>query len=104
MYYPTDQPKQFHQSADDPHHYSPVRILLLVAMTFAFSLEACFKVATRQLVFIVNPCHLLCLIHIVLLAVPAKYKWLQYLFRLVRCLSSTKEWNLGADTSYFMLP
>ena len=66
---------------DDPHRYDPVRILLLVAMTFAFALEACYKMATRQFVFIVNPCHLLCLIHIVLLAVPAKYKSLQYLFR-----------------------
>ena len=52
-------------------------------MTFAFALEACYKMATRQFVFIVNPCHLLCLIHIVLLAVPAKYRSLQYLFRFV---------------------
>ena len=50
-------------------------------MTFALALEACYKVATRQLVFIVNPCHLLCVIHIILLAVPAKHKSLQYLFR-----------------------
>jgi len=70
------------RSDDDPHRYEPVRILLLVAMTFALALEACYKVATRQLVFIVNPCHLLCVIHIILLAVPAKHKSLQYLFRI----------------------
>ncbi len=50
-------------------------------MTFTFALEACYKLATRQLVFIINPCHLLCVIHIILLAVPAKFTALQYLFR-----------------------
>ena len=72
---------QQQQQEFDPHRYDAVRILLLVAMTFALALEACYKVATRQFVFIVNPCHLLCVIHIVLLAAPAKYKSLQYLFR-----------------------
>ena len=75
------QEGQLQQHEFDPHRYDTVRILLLVAMTFALALEACYKVATRQFVFIVNPCHLLCVIHIILLAAPAKYKSLQYLFR-----------------------
>lgn len=54
-------------SVPQPHNYSPLRIFLLICITFVFALEICYKLATRQAVFVFQPCHMLCIIHIVLL-------------------------------------
>ncbi len=61
--------------------YSPGRVALLVAMTAAYALELGYKMATRQMVFLNQPCHQLCLVHIALLAWPASSSWLTYVFR-----------------------
>ncbi|XP_055372522.1 transmembrane protein 164 [Condylostylus longicornis] len=44
------------------------RRLLLVAMTFIFGLEMGFKLSTRSVIFILNPCHITTMIQIYLLA------------------------------------
>lgn len=44
--------------------YRPARMFLLVAMTFAYALELGYKLATRQFIFILNPCHVLCLVQV----------------------------------------
>ena len=60
-----DPPRRI--SVPQPNNYSPLRILLLICMTFVFALEICYKLATRQAVFVFQPCHMLCIIHIILL-------------------------------------
>ena len=64
-----------------PNVYSPARIALLVAMTFAYALEVGYKLATKQFVFVLNPCHQLCVIQIILLAWPSTSRLLTYLYR-----------------------
>lgn len=66
----------------NPFVYDPWRIALLVSMTFVFAMELCYKLATRQAIFILQPCHILCLIMMFLLAAPAtNSRALTYLFR-----------------------
>jgi len=61
--------------------YSASRLALLTGVTFAYGMEITYKLATRQFVFVLNPCHLMCLIQIILLAWPASSSALTYLFR-----------------------
>ena len=58
------QKKEFHS------HYSPLRIALLVSMTFVFGIEVGFKFASKQLIWLFNPCHVTSLIDIYCLAMP----------------------------------
>jgi hypothetical protein len=44
--------------------HSPFRLFLLVSLALAYGLELCYKLVTRQLIFILNPCHFLCLIQV----------------------------------------
>lgn len=74
-------PPSFAKDAPPPYEYSPTRLLLLVLMTFTWALEVCYKLATRQTVFVVNPCHLLCVAQMLLLALPNRGPHVTYLFR-----------------------
>ena len=47
---------------------STSRRLLLVILTFTYGLEVGFKLATRQLIFLLNPCHVLTVINIYILS------------------------------------
>eukprot|EP00095_Tigriopus_kingsejongensis_P006433 snap_masked-scaffold469_size162558-processed-gene-0.22 protein:Tk06433 transcript:snap_masked-scaffold469_size162558-processed-gene-0.22-mRNA-1 annotation:"hypothetical protein DAPPUDRAFT_61547" len=74
---PPHSPRMAH-----PHEYDPLGILGLVALSCVWSMELCYKLATRQAIFMLQPCHVLCLIMMVLLAVPATHsRALTYLFR-----------------------
>lgn len=45
-----------------------VRTLFLIAFAFVFGLEFAFKFSTQQMVFIINPCHMMTAVQIYLLA------------------------------------
>lgn len=47
---------------------SVVRVWLLYSMLITWIAEVGYKMVTRQFIFVVNPCHLLCMIHIYLLS------------------------------------
>jgi len=47
---------------------SIVRICLLYSMLLTWVAEIGYKLVTRQFIFVVNPCHVLCMIHIYLLS------------------------------------
>ena len=44
-------------------------------------IEIGFKLSTRQLIFILNPCHMLTLIQLILLISPPR-RWMHILFRI----------------------
>ncbi len=62
--------------------HGALRMSLLVAMIIVYTFEAGYKLATRQMIFLLNPCHQLCVIQIVLLAWPAGGSVPTYLYRL----------------------
>jgi len=68
-------------NAEESSHYGGMRLLLLVLTTSAFTMEVTYKLATKQFVFSINPCHVHCLVHMILLAWPSHHVWLTYLFR-----------------------
>lgn len=47
---------------------APLRKILLVSMLAGYSMETAYKAITKQFIFMVNPCHLMCLIHLYLLS------------------------------------
>ena len=47
-----------------------LRCVLLIALVFTFGMEVGFKLASRTMVWIVNPCHVITLLQIVLLSLP----------------------------------
>jgi len=47
---------------------SLVRVWLLYSMLITWVAEVGYKVVTKQFIFVVNPCHVLCMIHIYLLS------------------------------------
>jgi len=58
-----------------PQHrtqYSPLRMLLLVSLSFCFGIEVGYKFASKQLVWLLNPCHVTSLIQMYLLAAPSE--------------------------------
>ena len=61
-----ERPKKSHSR----NYYSPLRIALLVSMTFVFGIEVGFKFASKQLIWLFNPCHVTSLIDIYCLAMP----------------------------------
>ena len=62
--------EQERQKKELHSHYSPLRIALLVSMTFVFGIEVGFKFASKQLIWLFNPCHVTSLIDIYCLAMP----------------------------------
>ena len=62
------QKKELHSHSKN--YYSPLRIALLVSMTFVFGIEVGFKFASKQLIWLFNPCHVTSLIDIYCLAMP----------------------------------
>lgn len=47
---------------------SIVRVWLLYSMLITWIAEVAYKVVTKQFIFVVNPCHVICMIHIYLLS------------------------------------
>ena len=70
------------RSSANPYEYPPARMALLVLMTLAFAMEATYKLSTRQFIYMLQPCHVLCLVHIFLLAWPQNHPFVTYLFRI----------------------
>ncbi|XP_064638911.1 transmembrane protein 164-like [Lineus longissimus] len=57
------------------------RRVLLMMMCLTFGVELGFKFATKQLIYILNPCHLVSMIQIFLLSAPAN-QFTTFMFRL----------------------
>lgn len=57
------------------------RKLLLAGLCLIWGIEIGFKLSTRQLIFILNPCHMLTLIQLILLISPPR-RWMHILFRI----------------------
>ncbi|XP_017491443.1 PREDICTED: transmembrane protein 164 [Rhagoletis zephyria] len=54
-----------------PH--SAIRLMLMILMTFIFGVEMGFKFANRNMIYVLNPCHIQTLVQIYLLAAkPSK--------------------------------
>jgi len=62
------------QNHETPHHtqYSFLRMLLLVSLSFCFGIEVGYKFATKQLIWLLNPCHVTSFLQMYLLAVPSE--------------------------------
>ena len=45
-----------------------IRTILLILFSFIYGLQFCYKLSTRQLIFLINPCHVISLLEIYLLA------------------------------------
>ena len=63
-----------------PSNFSPLRLLLLMSLSFIFGIEVGYKFATKQLIFLLNPCHVTSAVQMYLLASPAD-PWPQTLFK-----------------------
>ena len=57
------------------------RKLLLAGLCLIWGIEIGYKLSTRQLIFILNPCHVTTLIQIILLISPPR-RWVHILFRI----------------------
>ena len=62
---------------------SGARLLLMNLMAMAFGMEFCYKLSTQQLIFIINPCHILCLLQIIILSLNPSKPSTQTVFRLL---------------------
>jgi len=72
-------------SAPASHRNALVRSLLLISLVFTFGLEVGFKLASKTMIWIVNPCHVITLLQIVLLSLPPG-PWASHL---LRCLTNS---------------
>lgn len=62
------------------------RKLLLAALCLIWGIEIGYKLSTRQLIFILNPCHLNTFLQIILLISPPR-RWMHIMFRIQTYLS-----------------
>ncbi len=51
--------------------YGLIRISLLVSLAFVFGIEVGYKLASRQLIWLLNPCHVTSFLQMYLLSVPS---------------------------------
>jgi len=56
------------------------RKLLLAALCLIWGIEIGYKLSSKQLIFILNPCHMITLSQLILLISPPR-KWIHFLFR-----------------------
>lgn len=56
------------------------RKLLLAGLCLIWGIEIGYKLSTRQLIFILNPCHLITISQVILLISPPR-RWVHFLFR-----------------------
>lgn len=59
-----------------------IKTTLLVVLCLVFGIELGYKLATKQLIYILNPCHILTIAQIILLCLPQDNKWTTIIFRI----------------------
>jgi len=47
-----------------------IRVILLILTSITWGMELAYKMATQQLIYMLQPCHVLCFLNVVLLAIP----------------------------------
>ena len=57
------------------------RKLLLAGLCLIWGIEIGYKLSTRQLIFILNPCHVVTFIQLILLISPPR-RWMHFMFRI----------------------
>ena len=62
---------------------STPRTLLIVTMSMCYGMELTYKLATKQLIFIINPCHVMCLLQLTVLCLNPFKSVAQHLFRIM---------------------
>ena len=62
---------------------STPRTLLIVTMSMCYGMELTYKLATKQLIFIINPCHVMCLLQLTVLCLNPFTSVAQHLFRIM---------------------
>ena len=64
---------------------STLRSILAVSMSFCIGMEFTYKLCTQQLLFIINPCHVMCFLQIIILNLNPFTDLAQDLFKLMIC-------------------
>ena len=59
------------------------RLAFLASLAICFGMELTYKLATKQLIFILNPCHMLCLLQLWILGLNPHTKLAQNLFKIM---------------------
>ena len=62
---------------------STPRTILIVTMSMCYGMELTYKLATKQLIFIINPCHVMCLLQLTVLCLNPFTSVAQHLFRIM---------------------
>ena len=62
---------------------STPRTILIVTMSMCYGMELTYKLATKQLIFIINPCHVMCLLQLTVLCLNPFSSGAQHLFRIM---------------------
>ena len=78
--------------------YSLLRLVLLVSLSFVFGIEVGYKFASKQLIWLLNPCHVTSFLQIYLLTVPS-HQTNNVSFDVINNDCKTCCWNLS-ETSW----